>query len=1075
MKKIMLFLMYLGLVINSYSQELFRQDFNSSSTLTSYFGAPITNGKFDAITTSGSSTATINSNALQFVRGSGITSFTRNTNFSPAPTAIIYQFDLTVNGADANSTQAATWQVGNNYSTSKNGLESNSDTYAQMAIDFRSSGSGAFRFNDVSNGDQSSNFSYGTMYSITWVINNSGSTITYISPSGSTETVGNDRVDFWVGTTRVFNDATVESSGDAIQDMKFAFTGSTGTLKMDNFVIQSMNTPQNNSNSFSGNTICNGSVGQLTLTTSAGTGPFIVVYNDGSNRTVSNVVSGVAFNAVVNPTSTTNYALVSITEASGAMRISGFGDSSATITNVSPTATAGSDVATCSSVGAVNVTAGSGATNQASVLWTSNGTGTFSNATSLTGCTYTPSGADISAGSITLTLTAFANLPCTVNDVSTKSLIINSPPTAVAGTALLICSSSGAVNITAGSSATNQASVVWTSNGTGTFANSTSLTNATYNPSAADITAGSRILTLTAVAKSGCSNVLSTKTITITSAPTASAGGALSTCSTSGAVTVTTGSTATHQSSVLWTSSGSGTFADSTSLTACTYTPSAADITAGSVTLTLTAYPNSPCSVNATSNKVLTINTPPTVTAGTAILTCSNSGAVNITAGSAATNQASVSWSSNGTGTFANATSLTTATYSPSAADIAVGSRTLTLTAVAKSGCSSVLSTKTITITSAPTSIAGSDFSTCSNLGAINITAGASGSHYSSVLWSSSGTGSFTAATSLTNCTYAPSAADITAGHVNITLTTIAQAPCSNATSAKVLTINAPPTVTSVSLCQGATGVLVSSPAFSGFVTAGTSISGSWIAGTQVKIPYSFFDNSAFCLFSNVLRNYTATDFQVSVSGTYSLEMDSNSADGMGYLVSGGFTPGSCSTGTWIIGDNNSGAGDEPKLTANLTAGVTYTLISTTNAGSSGSYVGSFSWTVSPPAGGQIMLFTNGTIDWYTAAAGGTAISSGESFNPVGVTGSGLVDTNTAGLTTFYAADSQNAACRTAATFTINTNVTYYLDSDSDGFGTDLISQVSCVGVPVGYVVQGGDCNDGDSAVNPGKTEVCWN
>jgi hypothetical protein len=45
------------------------------------------------------------------------------------------------------------------------------------------------------------------------------------------------------------------------------------------------------------------------------------------------------------------------------------------------------------------------------------------------------------------------------------------------------------VNITAGSSATNYASVAWTSSGSGTFANANSLTTCTYTPSAADITA----------------------------------------------------------------------------------------------------------------------------------------------------------------------------------------------------------------------------------------------------------------------------------------------------------------------------------------------------------------------------------------------------------------------------------------------------------------------------------------------------------------------------------------------------------------------------------------------------------
>ncbi|PPD00312.1 MAG: hypothetical protein CTY35_02615, partial [Methylotenera sp.] len=48
----------------------------------------------------------------------------------------------------------------------------------------------------------------------------------------------------------------------------------------------------------------------------------------------------------------------------------------------------------------------------------------------------------------------------------------------------------------------------------------------------------------------------------------------------------------------------------------------------------------------------------------------------------------------------------------------------------------------------------------------------------------------------------------------------------------------------------------------------------------------------------------------------------------------------------------------------------------------------------------------------------------------------------------------------TTFTFTINANVTYYLDTDGDGYGNNLVTQVSCTGAPVGYVAVGGDCND---------------
>ena len=50
---------------------------------------------------------------------------------------------------------------------------------------------------------------------------------------------------------------------------------------------------------------------------------------------------------------------------------------------------------------------------------------------------------------------------------------------------------------------------------------------------------------------------------------------------------------------------------------------------------------------------------------------------------------------------------------------------------------------------------------------------------------------------------------------------------------------------------------------------------------------------------------------------------------------------------------------------------------------------------------------------------------------------------------------------------------TWYVDSDGDGFGTyGAPAKCFCDG-QLGYASVGGDCNDGDAAVNPGATEVC--
>lgn len=58
------------------------------------------------------------------------------------------------------------------------------------------------------------------------------------------------------------------------------------------------------------------------------------------------------------------------------------------------------------------------------------------------------------------------------------------------------------------------------------------------------------------------------------------------------------------------------------------------------------------------------------------------------------------------------------------------------------------------------------------------------------------------------------------------------------------------------------------------------------------------------------------------------------------------------------------------------------------------------------------------TLDWYNA--GGVKIGSGTPFNPVGVSNSGLPNTNSPGTTTYYAACSLSSSCRTPVNFVIN-------------------------------------------------------
>jgi hypothetical protein len=314
---------------------------------------------------------------------------------------------------------------------------------------------------------------------------------------------------------------------------------------------------------------------------------------------------------------------------------------------------------------------GGGAT---SGTWTTSGTGSFAPNTTTLNAVYTPSAADITAGTVTLTLTTNdPEGPC-LEDTDTMVITINPPATADAGDDQTICE--GSTVTLAGSVSGGATSGTWTTSGTGTFAPNATTLNAVYTPSAADITAGTVTLTLTTNDPEGpCLEDTDTMVITIDPQATADAGDDQTICE--GSTVTLDGEVGGSATSGTW-SGGTGTFAPNATTLNAVYTPSAADITAGTVTLTLTTNdPEGPC-LEDDDTMVITINRPATADAGDDQTICA--GATVTLAGSVGGGATSGTWTTSGTGTFApNATTLN-AIYTPSAEDIAAMTVTLTLT-----------------------------------------------------------------------------------------------------------------------------------------------------------------------------------------------------------------------------------------------------------------------------------------------------------------------------------------------------------------------------------------------------------
>ncbi len=249
-------------------------------------------------------------------------------------------------------------------------------------------------------------------------------------------------------------------------------------------------------------------------------------------------------------------------------------------------------------------------------------------------------------------------------------------PTADAGSDAAICEDA---TYTLNGSATNQQSVSWSSAGDGTF-DDASLLNATYDPGPNDISNGSVVLTLTAVAVSPCgSDATDDMTLSIQELPTVYAGVDATICE-DGSHTLA--GSANNQFSVSWSTAGDGSFDDPV-LLAATYTPGPNDIAAGSVVLTLTATSVPPCSSDVTDDMTLTIQGLPTADAGPDDIVAEGS---SYTLSGSASNQTSVLWTTAGDGSFDNAT-LLGATYTPGTNDIDNGSVVLTLTSNATAPC----------------------------------------------------------------------------------------------------------------------------------------------------------------------------------------------------------------------------------------------------------------------------------------------------------------------------------------------------------------------------------------------------
>ena len=406
-----------------------------------------------------------------------------------------------------------------------------------------------------------------------------------------------------------------------------------------------------------------------------------------------------------------------------------------------------------------------------SISWTSSGTiGTMTGNNTLTPI-YTPSASDVSAGSVTLTLSILPLSPCDDSGPITDSVTINlvTTPEASVPTGVSICEGDN-VPLT-GATVSDAASFTWTDSSGGNFSvTGPNPADWVYEPNQTAIDNGGTVLTLTATPTSPCAvdpSYSVTLPIVINKIPVIDAGPSNQIlCQ---GLNPISGATADFVDSISWSTSGDGFFTTANSISPF-YTPGPNDLTVGAVTLTMTATPQGACTDTVTDTVIFSVSKQAIVSAGGDAEVCEGdtytfgSASVTDTSG-AALSPTSTLWTTSGSGTFGNATTVNPV-YTPSTADIAAGQVVLTLT-VQQNGCPDESDDMILTIVPQVTANAGLDLTTCQDES--GIITGASVTPNTTFLWTViTGGGTLQNDTDI-NPVYQPSAGEI--GEVVLRLT----------------------------------------------------------------------------------------------------------------------------------------------------------------------------------------------------------------------------------------------------------------------------------------------------------------
>ncbi|MEO5644315.1 MAG: PKD domain-containing protein [Bacteroidia bacterium] len=293
------------------------------------------------------------------------------------------------------------------------------------------------------------------------------------------------------------------------------------------------------------------------------------------------------------------------------------------------------------------------------------------------------------SGTYTIYHAATNDLGC--DDTITQNVYIIAPPIALAGNDTFACTNNATFGL-GGNVLNSSGGGYWS--GAGTFTPDSTVLNATYTPTAAEIAQGFTYLTLTTTGASLCSQDIDSVLVNFTPGPTVDVGPDIIVCRDTAYVAVC--SSFTLASGVVWSTSGCGSFANPTD-SCTTYIPCLADQNAGQVYLFSSTTGNGSCT-SEVDTLILFLTPPPNVSASGPDTACSN--LPFIVTANTATGQGF--WTSNGDGTFPGGSSGLSVNYLPGTNDLATGSVTIVFNSLNNGGCQQQRDTLFVIIIPAP-------------------------------------------------------------------------------------------------------------------------------------------------------------------------------------------------------------------------------------------------------------------------------------------------------------------------------------------------------------------------------------